>query len=212
MSGLDDISNLQEAVEKFCPLYVGSFLGSLMWIWDFFPIMLTAVSFFISLFLNEIYFFIASIFLTSDTVLNMLLRQVIFKQQNQFPGCGAKYQMPSFSSQHSTFFVVLVSTFMLMWRSRLSGFRMFLLVLFYTLVITCRIYIGINTNFELMMGAVTGMIWGLILQAFTYYILYPMFDRILSLEFVQFIGMENHYYKDVYEDDTRTALGTVIEP
>lgn len=209
MAGLEDLGAIQAAVQAICPLYNGGLLGAFMYVWDFFPFMVTAVAFFVSLYNNEIYFFIASLFLTSDMVLNMVLR-LIFQEPGPFVGCGAKYQNPSYSSEHSTFFVVILITFIMMWRSRLSGVRLFLLNIFYVIVLTARIYIGTNTNFQLMMGGVTGTLYGVLIQLYIYYLLYPRFDQILSLAFVQWLGMENRVYKDQYLEDERTALGTVM--
>jgi hypothetical protein len=208
MAGLEDLGAIQAAVQTLCPLYTGGLLGAFMYVWDFFPFMLTAVAFFVSLYNNEIYFFVASLFLTSDMVLNMVLR-LIFQEPGPYAGCGAHYQNPSYSSEHSTFFVIMLVTFIMMWRSRLSGLRLFLLNLFYALVLTARIYIGTNTNFQLMMGGVTGTLYGVLIQLYIYYILYPRFDQLLSLAFVQWLGMENRVYKDQYLEDERTALGTV---
>ncbi len=191
MSGFLNLDKIACAVTS-CPLYIDTpFIAPFFVAADYYPVILTATMWAITLYHYELYFFILSICLSIDWGLNALLQYTI-KMPGRYVGCGTKYEMPSFASQHAVFFLTLILTFFVIWKKRVSPYRLFLANFLTIFALLARVYIGINRPSELIIGASVGLVEALILQYIIYLFVYPNIDSILSWKVVNFIGLEDN--------------------
>lgn len=175
-----------------CPLFLGDSIWSgIFVILDYYPAILTVLMYAFSLYYYELYTFLVSLILTFDLLLNWVLRYSIAIPA-RYPGCGDKYEMPSFSSQHACVFLTIIFMFFSLWNKIIDPHRIALLNIATIAVLTARVFIGINTSFELIAGAIVGVIEGIIFQLIIYFLIYPHFTKILKWRFVRVIGLEDN--------------------
>lgn len=173
-----------------CPLYDEGVWGAPITVaLDFYPIFLTVGMYAISLYQYELYFALVSLGLTANWGINVFLQHVVFKQLGAFAGCGSTYQMPSFSSQHIVMFNALMACYMMGWGKRFAGKLILLMQLFTAAVLVSRIFIGINTRAQLLVGGLLGFGLGVGYHCILYYLIYPRFGKILEWQWAQWVGI-----------------------
>lgn len=194
MSGFLNLYNI-ECASLDCPLYVSvPIIGPLFIAADYFPLIITIAMFSVTLYHYELYFFLISLILTFDWGLNVAL-QYIIRQPARFSGCGSKYEMPSFSTQHAMLFLTLIITFFALFRYRMAPSKIFLAMFLTVFVILARVYIGINTAQQLVIGAFVGVLEGVAFQCIIYFCIYPYFNQIVTWKVAVLIGLENNICK-----------------
>lgn len=181
MSGLLQTNRLNVVVEGMCPDFVeADFWSGLLVALDYYPTYLTVAMYTLSLYQHELYLLLVSLALTADTGINIAL-QYIIKQAPAYMGCGGPYEMPSFATEHAAVFVCMMSSFAFLWRLTVPSKKIFLLFLFLFSTQFARVYIGINTRTQLMVGSLVGVAEGLIFQAFIYFVVYPRRQWLMDL-------------------------------
>jgi hypothetical protein len=191
MSGILDLVRLECSVKDVCPLYVsGNGFGVAFVALDFYPIILTVVMYAITLYHSELYFFLMSAVLTIDWIVNLVI-QLSASVDPRYEDCGVDYGMPSFSTQHITVFVTMILTFGILWKRKLSPYKIVLLGALYAVVVVARVYIGSNRNGELLTGTAIGFTEGCFFQWIIYSFIYPHFPYILSWKSSQAMGFED---------------------
>jgi len=210
MSGFLALGELNCA-RAACPNFAAvDFWSGLLVALDYYPTYLTVAFYSISLYQHEFYLFLLSLCLTADTGVNIAL-QYIIKQPGPFPGCGTQYEMPSFSTQHSSMVVCMLMSFMLLWRVSVPSKKIFLLFVFLYGAIVARVYCGINSRWQLLAGALAGTVEGLIYQAIIYFLIYPYYKTILSWRLAAFLDLKDHLLSPEQEDDPSLEEHDVLE-
>jgi len=168
MSGLVDVWKLNCVVVD-CPLYNPTpFFAPAFILIDFYPTYVAVALYVISFYCWELYFGYASLCLFIDWGVNYVLRWLISAPQ-RFPGCGTSSGMPSFSSEQAILLNTLGLCFVLLWSHNTSAMKIGILNIITTVVIFARVYIGINTRQEIIVGAVVGFIEGIFFTLMFYY-------------------------------------------
>lgn len=190
MSGITDLDKLECVTFGVCPLYDASIWGASVTVaLDFYPIFLTVGLYAVALYQYELYLALVSFGLTFNWGLSVFLQRAIFMQPGHSPDCGSPFQMPSFSSQLIVMFTTMMSCYMVVWGKRYPGKLVLIMQLFNACVLISRIFIGINTRAQLLAGALVGFVVGYIYHLFIMRILYPYFGRILTMEWIKFLGV-----------------------
>lgn len=217
MSSILDVGKFECVVVPVCPLFIeGFFLTNYFILIDYWPTIVSIAIYAVSCYHYELYFLLFGFCLTFDWAFNTGL-QYAFAQPPRFPGCGNTYEFPSFSAQHIVLFITLVLCFFSWWDASISPFRLFLLQLFGTIVLLARIYLGINTASQLIVGGLFGLAEGIVLNYVLYYILENYSSRIETWKIYVLAGLRNTigrknrdrrtFYKILL--DTRLQFGKV---
>lgn len=189
MSGFLDLWSLECVVVDSCQLYNSSMWGAHIAIaLDFYPLFLMIGMYTISLYKYELYFAMVSICLTLGWIINFVIQRC-FGETARFPDCGSPYQTPSFASQQIVTFEVLMTLYMLTWGHKLKLKLIILMRIFTFAVLVSRIFIGINTISQLLVGALLGFLLGIFYHIVIYFIIYPHFRRILEFTVLQWFGI-----------------------
>jgi hypothetical protein len=200
MSGflaLGELNCARAACPEFIPV---DFWSGLLVALDFYPTYLSISFYAISLYQHEFYLFLLSLCLTADTGVNVAL-QYIIRQPGPFPGCGTQFEMPSFSTQHSSMLVCMLMSFMLIWRISVPSKKIFLLFLFLYGALVARIFCGINSRWQLLAGSLVGTVEGLLYQSIIYFLIYPRYKNILSWRLATFLDIKDHLLSPEQEED-----------
>ena len=197
MSGFGDLKALECTLIDACKLYDPNLPGAHIAIaFDYYPIFLTIGMYAISLYKYELYFAMVSVLLTINWLISYIIQRAIVGESYRFIDCGSPYQMPSFGSQHIIVFETLMILYMLTWGSKFYFKLIILLRLFTSGVLVSRIFLGINTVEQLLMGAVIGFFEGIIYHLLIYYVLFPYFSHILEWTLIQWLGLEDNLCRD----------------
>lgn len=145
-----------------CKYYVDNWIGPLFVLVDYYPVLMSATSAVILLYRAELMFKLLTFCMTFDVFSNWLLREVIIRMPSRFEGCGNRYEMPSFASQHLAFITFVIHYIMLRRKATVNTNLLVMVHIMTFAGLLARVYIGINTNFELYMGTITGILQGII--------------------------------------------------
>lgn len=145
-----------------CQYYEDTVVGPLFVLVDYYPVLMSATSFIIMLYRAELMFKLLTLCMTFDVFSNWILRELIIKMPSRFDGCGNRYEMPSFASQHLAFITFILHYIMLRRRGTVNTNLLIMIHLMLFGGLLARVYIGINTNFELFIGTITGIVQGII--------------------------------------------------
>jgi hypothetical protein len=189
MSGLTDLSSLLCAFSE-CKNFETSIPGSsFLILLDFYPIGLTLGLAGIAVYKQELYLLLFSLSLSLNWLINLFFQQVAFRQEGAFPGCGSRYQMPSFSSQQIVCFQTMVAFYTIAWTRRVFYLNSLSMHCFSALVVFARTFIGINTVAQLMAGAGFGFVDGILFHCIIYFLIFPNFKAILGWRFSRWKGV-----------------------
>ena len=205
MSDFSELEKLQCAVIGVCPLYIEGFFGSVLYVLTFYPFIITMSLFAISLYINEFYLFAVSMILTFNSALNYLLR-LAFGVPAIYPGCGPTYGMPSMATQHAILFESIFVSFILIYKPQKSMMLMLFIKLFTSAVMFAWVYIGINSILELTVGAVIGLVEGMIFQRFMYWINKNHLYRILDTPIFKWMTIEDNLCNYIFKEDNETSI------
>lgn len=198
MSTYSDIQTLVSCITSNCLLMPDNGFSPIFLIIDFFPLYLSIGLFSLSLYISDLSLFLFSCALTLHSLFNALLRNGI-ATPNRFPNCGAEFQMPSLSSSQSVFFVVIWIAFIINRKPSLPFSRIAMLNAFIILVLFSRVFIGINTSFELLIGATDGLFWGLITYGLFEFFIFPLLEYLfINYSWFRMLGFDlvlinNHF-------------------
>ncbi len=188
MSGFDALDKAQCAVIGFCPDYISGFIGSLFLLIDQYPIILSFALYSISLYHFELYFFLLGLSLNIDTLINWLLVTII-NIPSRHEGCGNENEFPSFGTQHITVLMTMLFLALITWRKKVTIMKILSLTIIFNLVIVARIYIGINTIPELIVGASIGFVEAIFFHLVISHFLFPRFNQILNWRICKFFDV-----------------------
>lgn len=195
MSGLSDLFKL-DCIVSDCLTYDKELPGAAFFVvLDFYPLVLTVGLFAISILRQEIYLFLLSLGLSFNWLICFFFQQVVFKQNGAFPNCGSPLQMPSFASQQIVFFQTMVAFYAICWTKKIYWTNTILLHFFSSLVVWARIFIGINTVQQLLVGAIFGLVLGTFYHCVLFYLIYPHFKTILKWKIMKWRGFEDSLCK-----------------
>ncbi len=195
MSSFSDLQNLECTVTNCLFYETNGILGPSFLAGDLYPIYLSIGLYSIGLYSHEVYLLLISFALTADWGINQAFKQII-RESGPFPGCSSEFQNPSFSTEHAILFETLMISFIIIWRKRVSTYKIFLLKTFVFFVLLSRVYIGINTRGQLLVGAIFGSIEGLLIQFVIYYFIAPHFPWIIDSKIGKFFGLEDNLCND----------------
>lgn len=188
MSGLEQLYEIDCIVSE-CPNYDKSLPGAPFFVMlDFYPIALTVGLAAISIIRQELYLFLLSLCLTANWLINLFFQSVVFLQPGLFPGCGSLYQMPSFSAQQAILFETMIALYMVCWTKKIFWINTLLLHFFSSMVIWARIFIGINSIPQLLVGAIFGLVLGILFHCIIYFLIVPYFKTILKWRIFKWRG------------------------
>jgi hypothetical protein len=90
--------------------------------------------------------------------------------------------------------------------------KAFLAIFLTVFVILARVYIGINTAQQLIIGAFVGVIEGILFQCVIYFFIYPHFEKMINWRVATLIGLENNICKQkLKEKDLEEFLDKAYE-
>jgi len=188
MSGWLDSKDLECCIEDNCPLYDSSLIfGSVFILIDYFPTYLSAGLTFISFYSSEFFFFYLWICIIVDMLINVALKLLI-DNPTRFPNCGSFSEMPSYSSQLTTMLNTLFYILVFTMNRNISSQKIVVLNITTLTVLVARIYIGINTLEELIIGALIGFLEG-VLYGLILYKTRKIFGYLLSKKFFLQLGL-----------------------
>ena len=191
MSGIGDLFRINRVVQPECPLYEEVPLSYFLVLGDFYPIILSFGTFIWNFVKKrEAFAFAFSTVLVLDWLLNLAL-QAIWNQSGPFYqcGCGHHWEMPSFASQHITVFVLIVFVFAGVWGGGLSLGAIAMLSSLQFLVLFARIYIGISTSEQLLMGLLVAMAEGIVVIVLMRFLVLPYFLRLYMSALAKRLGV-----------------------
>lgn len=157
---------------------------------------LTYTLFFIGIFwFKDIYLFFVSLGLTLDSLINWGLRTLV---ADPVPDDAIKhvddpleYGMPSALVEHAMFASIIFLTYAFFWRVHLR-FGPFVFISGYpTLVAAGQLVLKFNTPLQIVVGAAVGAILGLLYQLLLFYVVAPLFPKLMGTRIVRFCGYSN---------------------
>lgn len=189
MSGFLLIDNFN-CMRSACPLFVEvTLVSGTMVVVDYYPIIITVVFFLFSLYQREFYLFLLGWAATMDLGLNTALQWIIKEPGPYYAmGCGTSHEMPSFATQQACMLIAMTYTFVVLHRVNSPARKLFFLYFFLYAAIVARIYLGINTRLQLLIGALVGTAEGLIYHLILAYAIFPYSERIVRF-FNDSLGM-----------------------
>lgn len=190
MSGIFDIGSLQCSVYPVCPLYDPTpFFAPVFIIINYWPLFFDVSLWMLSLYSWEFFFSFLSIVVFIDLGLNYALRYIILSPQ-RFTDCGPNYGMPAYSSELLLLLNTMALCYILLWNRNISFLKIYMLNLVTMVVILSRVYIGMNTNAEIivggLIGTVEGLLWSFILYRFRMY-----FSKLARSELFSRLGVND---------------------
>lgn len=168
MSGVFDIGALQCSVYPVCPLYdPNPFFAPVFIIINYYPLFFDVSLWMITLYSWEFFFAFLSLAVFIDFLLSYALRYIIQTPQ-RFPDCGPTYGMPAYSSELMLLLNTMAICYILLWNRKISLIKIGILNMVTMVVILSRVYIGSNTNLEIIVGALIGTAEGFIYSIILY--------------------------------------------
>lgn len=188
MSGWIDTGRLLCVVIGKCPLFdSGPFFSPLFILIDYYPTYINTALTIICIYTWEFAFLYVWICMLIDFGLNAALRAII-NTPNRFPDCGSYAEMPSYATELIILLNTLAIGFVLLFNRNVMTYKIAVMNFVTLLVIFARVYIGINTILELVIGSIIGVVEGIIYSI----ILYKCrgyFAKLLKLRFVIDLGL-----------------------
>lgn len=162
----------------------------------FSTLVLTYTLFFISIFwFKDIYLFFVSLGLTLDSLINWGLRQAI---QDPVPddalqrdNGSLEYGMPSFMVEHSMFVSIIFLTYAFFWRVKLRTGPMIFIFSYPCLVAAAQLVLQFNTPLQTVVGAAVGILLAVLYQLFLFYVVVPLFPKLMGTRLVKFCKYTN---------------------
>lgn len=210
MSSFNAIGRLNEVWIDVCPHFRANWPSGFLVAFDYYPIFLFVATFSISIYYSDIFLALLGFALSFDWFLNYALAQA-FRQPPVTPGCGPEFEMPSFSSQHAVFFACSLWIFALLYNYRVSPPRAIGLTFLLGTVMYARLYIGIASPAQLLVGALVGVIESSLFMLFIHLAIYPRVRRILRWRFFRFMGYERGILGKAYYRCVRDVVSHGIE-
>lgn len=175
--------NVLDVVRASCPLFTEVFIlsGTAVFV-DFYPIIITVAFVFFSFYQREFYLFLLGIAALLDLGVSTAL-QYIINQPGPFyysNACGSAQEMPSFATEQISMLLTMVYTFVVFHRVPAPGRKLFFLYFFLYACVCARIYIGINSRLQLLVGSLVGTAEGLVYQFILSYFIFPYSDTIVA--------------------------------
>lgn len=160
MSGLFDINALECSVYPACPLYDPTpFFASVFIIINYYPLFFDVSLWVITIYAWEFFFSYLSLAVLIDLLISYALRYIILSPQ-RFPNCGPNYGMPAYSSELMLLLNTMGICYIILWNRKISLVKIGILNLVTMVVILSRVYVGYNTNAEIIVGALIGTVEG----------------------------------------------------
>jgi membrane-associated phospholipid phosphatase len=192
MSGILDISNLECIVVNTCPYYdPRPFFSPLFILLDYYPIYVNITLWMLTFYCWEFIFTYIGGCLFIDMILNYAIKYIV-KSQPRSPGCGTTYEMPSYATEQIMLLNTLSFCIIILWNRKIQLSKISLMVIVTTLIIVSRVYIGINTKQELIIGGVIGTIEGYIYTFILYYFKSNI-RKIIDKSFIKKIGIVDNF-------------------
>lgn len=143
----------------------------------------------ISFLTGSVYFFFFGVGLTLEQLWNALLRYAI----DQDGLNGAEHQMPARSSELAVYFATMIILFVLTYQIKSTTYRTILLGFAQVFVIYARIYLEINTNIQMLVGALVGFVDAIIQSAIIYYVIAKHIDKIKGSKIYSWFGLTDKW-------------------
>lgn len=190
MSSLWTFGNLDRIFASLCPAFE---VNSVSWFFvavDFWPFFLSVGLFAVSLYSNEVYFVIVDFFLYVDMGLNYFLQYTI-RHPPPTPGCGQKYEMPSYASEQAMVFAVMMIGLSLFWKPHPQPSALILLCMSVFVPCFSRIYIGEASVVQIIAGSMLGTLEGCVYLYITHAWLWPLFWKYRKSKFLSFFKLRD---------------------
>lgn len=165
MSGFSDLHLYNAIYERavngsvLCPDFQVTPLSGFIVYFNSFPVLLTLVTASMALYKIDVFLYMLTfIGLTVNSGINYLLRN-IFQHPAKYAGCGEQFNMPDFGAQHAIFFSACLLLFAVTFNYRVSIYSMFCIVFFFGFAMYTRLYIGVTTISQFVVGAIFGLAW-----------------------------------------------------
>jgi len=212
MSGFEGIDRLNGVYDRVCPEFEVNWFSGFLVALDYYPLALWLGTFSISIYSNDLFLALLGVWLTLDWWVNKGLRWAI-RQPPPTPGCGARFEMPSFSAQEATMFITVLWLFMVLYGYRALPVRAFGLVFFAGIVMYARVYIGLASPAQLIVGALVGLASGLLFHALVYWLVRPRVGEILAWRVCRHMQLIRGVLgRALYaDDDSDISQGTLEE-
>ena len=168
-------------------------------IMDYYPLYLTFVTWTLSFVTGSIWAYLMGFGITLDQLINLGLRYAI----NQNGLHGIEHQMPARASQLAAFYITTLIYLILIYRVRVSTYNITLLALVQLLVVYARIYLEINTNSQIIVGAAVGIADSSVQNFLFYWLVYSNLESIKQSKIYQWMGFTTKYMHvfDDYDGD-----------
>jgi len=191
-------ANLARTVKPECVLYEDSFIGPFFVLTDYFPVLLSIFLFIFGLYKKELFLILLSLALKWDLLLNLFLRDVALVTSSRFPGCGNESESFSFSFEQGVVFISLMLMYVSLRKISLktSFFKIVFLYAFATIIMTARVYIGINRVSEIYSGAAVGLGNSMLLIIALHYMLKNYAHGKNQMRIIRFLGIHDTMIRD----------------
>lgn len=171
-----------------CPAYTASWLTWAHLLSELFPYFVSSAFFIYGLVAQELLFFWFGLWSGLDWGVNLAL-QALIRQPSATPGCGATYEMPSYTAQHITF--VIASYFLTVqiykFRGKFSNVFVLLGLMFF--VLYSRILFAKNTSLQLLIGGLIGFLNSLLFHASVRWVLIPIAPWVVNSRVTSFLNL-----------------------
>jgi len=130
---------------------------------------------------RELYLTLFSFLLTTDSLVNEILQNVI-RAPVPVAGCGGPFGMPSFQVQHGACFVVFILTYGFIWPSSRHGYGLYTaaLALWLAVVAYAHVFFNYNTPAQVFVASAVGSLVAGVGQFFIWRYLWPRFPQLLA--------------------------------
>ena len=155
-----------------------------------YPFYLTIGLIAVSLYRNEKYLELVSIYLTLDWLLNYIVKDLIVKQSPPTPGCGDTYEMPSYAAEQASLFSTLMLGFAEIWGVESVGLKPMLISISVLVPCFARTFVGFSSVPQVIIGFQFGLVEGLFYLWITKRFLWPRFNILEKwklMEYLEFV-------------------------
>lgn len=199
------LCRLTEEYEKYCGYdgykhipfdgEIGRAFRCTFTLMDYFPLILTIGKMVVGAIIGAVSLYIAGVALFVDLVVNYILQSII-KQEGPYP-CLVydEYQMPALASQTVAFFITGFLLFCIVYRREIGTYLLWLVYVLGYAAVYKRVFDGINTPEQLIVGAVVGFVDALLMHAVVYYLLYSYIPWICETKLAKQLHANNYSFR-----------------
>jgi len=183
MSSFFDLFSVGKAYSNDCFNFDNNYVSGFFLVFDFWPIYVAFILLAIKINRAEIFADVVLAGGSLDLVINWVFRDYVFSQNGPEYVCSSSYQMPAYASSALCFlFTTLIISSGFIYKVKLSFVNSFMLFVGIPVALYARVWLRFNTGPQLLVGALFGIIEGVVYCFFMKFVFTYKFLRKWMLE------------------------------